>query len=281
MLYSAKKQGFIIEKGIHAKTEVIAVKLCDIQQVVNNFLDVNPLNRVAGWGEVPIYDYPLLGVAAAEDALFSSLKEETAVGPQHCSPAEWLPDAQGVISYFLPFSKKIREANRRQGIASDEWMIGRIQGEEFNNALRDELVNYFAATGYTAISPARDSRFTVINRRSSWSERHIAYIAGLGTFSLSRSLITRCGSAGRLGSVIVNFALTPTNRNYTKQDEYCSNCGACILRCPPLAITEEGKDNAICSAYLDRVLARYRPKYGCGKCQTGVPCEDKIPLAHG
>jgi hypothetical protein len=26
-------------------------------------------------------------------------------------------------------------------------------------------------------------------------------------------------------------------------------------------------------------LARFRPRYGCGKCQTGVPCEHQIPVS--
>lgn len=254
------------------------MQLSDIQAIANDFVDTSPLNRVAEWGEGTIYDYPLLGVAAADDPLFTRLKEAEAVGPQHLSPVEWLNNAQAVISYFLPFSKKVREANRKLGIAADEWLTGRIQGEQFNNALRDELVQSFVTAGYAAVSPARDSRFAVINRRSTWSERHVAYIAGLGTFSLSRSLITKYGSAGRVGSVIVNLDIAPTIRAYTALEEYCSKCGTCILRCPPLAINEQGKDNAVCSAYLDRVLARYRPRYGCGKCQTGIPCEAKIPV---
>ena len=40
---------------------------------------------------------------------------------------------------------------------------------------------------------------------------------------------------------------------------------------------ERGKDHAVCSEYLDRVKVRYSPRYGCGKCQTGVPCEHQIP----
>jgi len=35
---------------------------------------------------------------------------------------------------------------------------------------------------------------------SSWSERHAAYAAGLGTFSLNDALITPKGIAHRLGS---------------------------------------------------------------------------------
>ena len=36
---------------------------------------------------------------------------------------------------------------------------------------------------------------------STWSERHVAYVSGLGTFGLSGGLITAKGQAVRLGSV--------------------------------------------------------------------------------
>jgi epoxyqueuosine reductase QueG len=106
----------------------------------------------------------------------------------------------------------------------------------------------------------------------------VAFIAGLGTLSLNRSLITKIGAAGRIGSVVTDLHLPVTPRYYTETEENCSHCGACIRRCPPLAISETGKDHALCSDYLDGVLQRFTPRYGCGKCQTGVPCEDRIPM---
>jgi len=60
---------------------------------------------------------------------------------------------------------------------------------------------------------------------------------------------------------------------------YCRNCGACIERCPCGAITPQGKDNQVCKTYLDQTLALYSPPYGCGKCQTRVPCEGRVPAA--
>jgi len=81
------------------------------------------------------------------------------------------------------------------------------------------------------------------------------FVAGLGTFSLNRSLITAHGSAGRIGSIVVDVAIDPTKRQYTAIDEHCTKCGACILRCPPLAINEQGKNNAVCSDCLSRVLS--------------------------
>jgi epoxyqueuosine reductase len=253
------------------------IKLNDIEEAASIFTDNSSMNKIEALGSLKLFDAPLLAVAHAYDPLFTRLTEEDAVGSKHMLPQEWLEGARSVISYFLPFTKKVREANRTLGVAAKEWMYGRYEGEQFNNALRKHLVEQLVNMGAKVVSPGIDPRLAIVNRRSNWSERHVAFVAGLGTFSLSRSLITRYGSAGRIGSVIVDFDIEPTIRQYTAMDEYCIKCGACILRCPPFAINEQGKDNEVCSNYLDRVLARYKPRYGCGKCQTNVPCEFKIP----
>lgn len=249
----------------------------DIKAKVDGFVLNSPQNIVNELEMLRIWDPPLIGVASADDELWKRLKEPDAVGPQHLSPQEWLTGAKAVVSYFLPFTKRIRHSNRSMGLPSTEWLYGRIEGEMFNDALRSFLVGLVEKAGGQAIAPALDKRFAVVNRRSNWSERHVAFVAGLGTFSLSRSLITSLGSAGRVGSVIVDFALEPTPRLYQAVDEYCIKCGACIDRCPPRAIDEHGKDNEVCSRYVSETLTRYKPRYGCGKCQTAVPCEHCNP----
>ncbi len=250
-----------------------------VNRAIIDFWQNSPLNIVKELDSLRLYDEPLVSVAQSSDTLFDGLKAEEAVGAQHMSPSEWLPGSRSVISWFLPFSLKVREANRYNGLPATEWLYGRIEGEDFNVALRKYLVAWFTDQGFKAISPAVDERFKVANRRSNWSERHVAYIAGLGTFSLSCSMITRRGSAGRFGSIIVDAPMDPTPRYYTSIYENCTKCGACILRCPPLAITESGKDHEVCSGYCDRTKVRYKPRYGCGKCQTGTPCEDRIPAS--
>jgi epoxyqueuosine reductase QueG len=227
--------------------------------------------------EFKIFDFLIFGIASADDKLFETLKAEEIIGINHMSPKEWFPEAKTVISYFLPFSEEVRKANRIMGLPAKEWLYGRYEGEIFNNALREYLANWFIGKGFKAIAPALDSRFKVVNIRSNWSERHIAYISGLGTMSLSCSIITRRGSAGRLGSIVVDLELEPTIRPYKEKDEYCTQCGLCIPRCPPSAITSFGKDHIICKGYCDMTLELYRPRYGCGKCQTAVPCEARIP----
>jgi epoxyqueuosine reductase len=247
--------------------------LQELKEQVNEFILHSSLNIVSDLGMMRIWDQPLIGIASAYDELWRKLQQPDAVGSQHLLPQEWLPGAQTVISYFLPFTKLIRQTNVAAGLPSTEWLYGRYEGEIFNNALRSFVVDLFTQAGAGALAPGLDKRFAVVNSRSNWSERHVAFVAGLGTFSLNRSMITSLGAAGRFGSVIVDSKLAPTQRLYKNIDEYCIKCGACIARCPVGAITDSGKDNKICARYLNEVLAKYKPRYGCGKCQTAVPCE--------
>lgn len=249
-----------------------------IDQAAAGFIAGTPLNAATEIGLERIYDKPLIGVASAEDALFAACKDENMVGERHLLPREWLPAAQAVIAYFLPFSLAVRAANRQGELPAAEWLYARIEGEMVNNALRKFLVTWFEQAGYQAMAPGLDPRFAVVERKSNWSERHVAFISGLGTFSLSRSLITKAGTAGRFGSIIVSAAVAPTPRDYQAYDEYCSKCGACIKRCPPQAIDDTGKNNDTCAAFLDTMMVRFKPRYGCGKCQTAVPCEAAVPV---
>ncbi len=228
-------------------------------------------------GTLQLYDPPLVGIAAADDPGWEQLRDPAVVGPRHRLPSDWLPGAQSVISYFLPFTASVRQSNAGAGMPSLEWLYGRYEGERFNSVVRSTMIAWFQQRGDQALAPALDLRFSIIDLRSNWSERHVAFIAGLGTFCLNRSLITQAGSAGRFGSVIVDRRLEVTPRPYQAFDEYCTHCGACVARCPAQAITEAGKDQGRCASFVNGTLELFRPRYGCGKCQTAVPCETRIP----
>jgi epoxyqueuosine reductase len=252
--------------------------LKEIIQTITDFLDHDPSNYVPDLSNLRIYDVPLVGLASALDPLFTKLKAPEVAGPQHMTPREWLPEAQTVIAYFLPFTAAVREANREKGLPAVEWLYGRIEGEKCNELLRAFLKEKVEECGFKAVAPSIDPRFKKANRRSNWSERHAAFIAGLGTFGLNKSLITVKGCAGRYGSIIVSRKYEPTPRPYQDVYEYCTMCGECIPRCPSGAITVKGKDVNTCGDYLDNIIKlRYAPRYGCGKCQTNVPCEHSLP----
>ena len=153
--------------------------------------------------------------------------------------------------------------------------------------LGDQVARLLKAAGYDAVCPACHPNMKAtfhdenpsIAYHSNWSERHIAYICGLGTFSLTRGIITEKGAAGRLGSVVTTAALPVTERPYSGIDDYCIKCGACIDRCPVNAISlETGKDNYACHNALLESKKVYPGYVGCGKCQVGVPCEYTRPV---
>jgi len=267
------------------------VELSDIARFAADFTAREERNTVhadealePGLAGVHIFDVPLFGVASASDPIFERYREPGVVGAFFLPPSAWLPGAKSVISYFLPFSETVRASNRTPGDPSAAWLHGRIEGQQFLDKLSLAIRDFLASAGFPSVVPAREKGFRVIFDEkagliaSSWSERHIAYTAGLGTFGLSKNLITKSGSAGRFGSVVTALDLPPTPRPYTGVYDYCNRCGACAGRCPVGAIrVESGKDKLLCRTRQGDIERAYAPRYGCGKCQTAVPCESSIP----
>ena len=227
-----------------------------------------------------IYDRVYITAASAGDAIFDALKAPEALGDTFMAPREWLPEAQSVVSAFCRFSAGVRKSNARSDDwPSPEWLHGRIEGQAFLQGLSARLIEVVADAGYKGVAPMLDTRLASPGEfLSNWSERHIAYACGSGTFGLSKGLITIIGVAGRFASFVTEMELVPTGRDYEGLYDYCTNCLACARKCPAKAISREtGKDHAKCSAFLDAVRDKHAPYYGCGKCQTGVPCESGAP----
>jgi epoxyqueuosine reductase QueG len=240
--------------------------------------------RVAG---MRIYDEPLLGFADADDEYIAGLGSDPAAGIKPLPPREWLAEAQTIIAFFLPFTQELRRSNRGGAYPSPEWMNGRIEGQTAGEVLSGLLREALTEAGHAAVVPGLDKRFwskTLLPEdggplfTSNWSERHAAYACGLGTFSLSKAIITRKGAAGRFGSLITSLKIPATKRPSADLYGYCSFCGACVKNCPVDAIDKTtGKDHVKCSRFLNKVRAENAPYYGCGKCQTATPCEAGIP----
>jgi epoxyqueuosine reductase QueG len=234
-----------------------------------------------------MYEEPLFGFAQADDPCLASLNTIPETGLSMLLPKDWLPGAKTVISYFLPFTKTVRISNRGGDYPSPEWLNARIEGQSANEDLSRRLQSALIEAGYGAAVPVLDARFWSKTLgpeaggplyTSNWSERHVAYACGLGTFGLSKGLITAKGMAGRLGSVITTMVIPPTPRAYSGVYDYCTKCGVCASICPAGAISlEGGKEHVPCSRFLNTVKKENDGYYGCGKCQAGTPCESGIP----
>ena len=239
-----------------------------------------------------IFDEPLFGYASSGDSLFTEAKKPDVIGEHFVAPEEWLPEAKTVIAVFLPFTEQVRTANRvNMAWPSEEWLHARIEGQAFQLTICRHAEELLKKEGFAALAPMLDSRFSgsspiTQNKNeqayytSNWSERHAAFAAGLGTFGLSKGLITRKGVAGRFLSVITSACFEPDKRSYNGIYDYCNFCGACIRNCPAGAISKEhGKLHPPCCDFLNSTKEKYVSYYGCGKCQVKVPCENRAPNA--
>jgi epoxyqueuosine reductase QueG len=248
----------------------------------------DPRNAIPEGAHAAIWDAPLVGIAAAHDALWERLKSPGVIGPIHRSPGEWLPGARSVIVYFLPYTETMRRTYPRKSgqLPSLEWVSGRRHGEVFNNMMRHALMRRIEEEGGAAVAPSVEADYRAEDMRPMWSERHAAYIAGLGTFGIHGALITQKGCSGRIGSVITDLELPPTPRAYDSLYAYCpypedGRCGACIPRCPVQAIGATQRDNARCAFYSRETVGEAFAAWGyfsCGHCLTWLPCVDRIPF---
>jgi epoxyqueuosine reductase len=251
----------------------------------------------AAWAE------PLVGFSKGSDPLWISIKDS--IGPFYWTPLEafsqTFPEVNAeageltVISWVLPQTGETKADNRQETLfPSHRWARTRTFGEEINNDLKNHVVSELHTMGYKAIAPTLNAGFSWQNSSrfgfsSNWSERHVAHVCGLGTFGLCDGLITPAGKAMRLGSVVAHLQAPPTPRPYESHTDYClfftkGTCKKCISRCPAGAITEAGHDKVKCFDYVfGKAIPYIKSTYGfdgysCGLCQTGVPCESKIPL---
>jgi len=285
-----------------------------IEEVIEDFL-TQPEHNTLGPGTTgKAWDGFLLGFSSGADDLYSFWKDH--IGDFHWTPAEAFalgkgvaslgaksktdraadPDELTVISIAVYPPEATKLANRAQTrFPSELWARTRVFGHRALASLLKTLVTSLETAGGSGVAPMllrnwAEHDSPSYGPASSWSERHVAYTSGLGTFGFCGGLITEKGKAVRLGSVIVRADIPPTPRPYSGPFEYClhytpQGCTGCSDRCPAGSVSEQGRDKTACAKHLeprtrDFVRREYGfDGYGCGLCQTGVPCESGIPTA--
>ena len=274
-----------------------------IEHLICDFVSRSPQNRLGPDKPEPAFDAPLVGFSSGADPLYAEYVAH--IGDFYLTPLNIFQKAfpghaqvrardLTVISWILPSTpatRKEQAAMRKR--PSERWVRVRYHGENFNNALRQHVVDALAARGIPAVAPMLADFWSRSEQGayapcSNWSERHAAHASGLGTFGLCDGLITPRGKAMRTGSVVAGIDVPPTPRPYRDHHAYClyyshNTCGDCIPRCPVQAIGPNGHDKKKCQAYTEgRMPAFAKETYGidipaCGLCQVDVPCMDCIP----
>lgn len=275
-----------------------------IEETIREFCRSSPDNDMLFSRKEPLFDEPLVGFSSAADPLYAFLQKD--IGDPYKTPEELFRAAfpenparaedLSVISWVLPITRQTKIDNRNETTQpSERWARTRLYGgEHFSLLLSRHVSDTLNARGIDTIIPGISPTSTIGTSQkygiaATWSERHAAYVSGLGTFGLCDGLITRKGKAMRCGSVIARIIVPPTPRTYTGHQDWClfsakGTCKACMKRCPAGAITEQGHDKSKCRAYLFDVTQPFIREnykidiYGCGLCQTNVPCESKNPV---
>lgn len=225
---------------------------------------------------------PLVAFAAADDPLFEKLKE--VANPSHFRPDDILLGAKTVITYFLPFEESIPISNMNGRHSSKEWARAYVETNKLIGSLNDHLIENIKAMGKKAAKLNPGLNMDHEKLISVWSNRHVAYIAGLGTFGLNNMLITRNGCCGRLGNVVTDLELRPTDR---PEHEYClyrfnGSCGYCADKCVNDALFRDRFDRFKCyEMCLENNILHSdlgAEAEVCGKCLTVVPCSFSNPV---
>lgn len=264
-------------RSVFNRSGVVNLKL--IEQIIKSYVAgySDLMMTKSRWGE------PLVTYADALDPGFAELKQ--AVGPGHAMPQDLLPDAKTVVAYFIPFTRDTVKSNISGREASRAWAVAYIETNQLIKDLNQFIYEQLLQQGYTCSRIPPTHNFDKIKLISDWSHRHVARIAGLGTFGLNNMLITEKGCCGRIGSLVTNLKIDPTPK---RQGENClhkidGSCQRCVQRCVNNALKADAFDRHRCYEMCllnDDFFPDLATTDVCGKCLVGTPCSLINPANH-
>lgn len=243
-----------------------------IKHFVKGYKALN--NTTTDWNE------PVIAFADASDPLFPKLK--IIVDKTHKLPSDFLNDAKTVISFFIPFKKEVVLSNVDGRHCSKEWAIAYVETNRLIVDLNKHISQELEKQGFKSVILPPTHNFDEKKLISSWSHKHVGFIAGLGKFGLHHQLITEKGCCGRLGSLITNAEIKPTERI---DKEFClyklnQECANCVENCKFDALKIDSFNKQRCYK-ICLSNAEFHKDLGfadvCGKCICITPCSFSNP----
>jgi len=242
-----------------------------LRSLVEGYLEGYPEKE----GLPSLWRTPLISFAAADDHRFPLLRE--IVGEDHLLPRDILAEGRTVAAYFLPFREEVVESNRKGQEASFLWAKAYVETNKLIPKLNEHIKGILNSEGYTSAFVPPTAVFDKTTLKSIWSHRHVARIAGLGSFGLNNMLITEKGCCGRIGTFVTDLVVSSGEKG---EMEYClakkgTPCGVCQRNCVAEALAKEEFDRFSC---FERCLENGRiykdmgEAWVCGKCLVGLPC---------
>lgn len=235
---------------------------------------------------------PLVGFADANHEDIIHIREYTF--EEHLMPSDVLANPTTIIAYFVPFTKDIAESNIGGELASEKWALAYQETNEMFIKLNDYLIKKIEEMGNRAAVCEVAGNYEKDVLKSKWSHRHIAKVAGLGTFGVNNMLITKEGCCGRYFTIVTNLPISPDK---PLEEENClykrnKNCLVCVKNCFSGALSKDNFDRFKCYEICRKNFDNYEKLYGnkekekgkpkggsecCGKCVVNLPCSFKQP----
>lgn len=175
---------------------------------------------------------PLVSFANSNHEYISQLTE--IVVSDHVMPKDIIENHKTIIAYFIPFDENLAKTNNGGSIASSQWALAYEETNALFTVLNSYIIEELNKMGYKAGVSPQATTYDHDILKSKWSQRHIAKIAGLGTFGINNMLITEKGCCGRVSTIVTDLEVEYDN---PINEEYClyksnGSCGVCVTKCP-------------------------------------------------